>query len=791
MITRFCTALSVIAFFVVSSTQGQFVQDPLDQGQADTIRTVFTVLPDAATNQLSVSMDLYLFNDVQSLGSVALGFRWGNDNLSMTGADCTPYGTAAFDMIRLLYRNNALASTNLYHEFQLTGARQYSDGIVASGQAKHVATYQFVLSQWNVMDSLWLDSATVLGANGVFVDYDGNEYLPYWGGTVVIFDANRPILSNLVLSEDTLHFQGISGQANPPAQLVSVTSDREPLAFSLVENASWLLKSPANGTTPQDVAVSVTTLGLAVGPHFDSIRVESPDAVNSPQYLYVALNVIPPPPVIKVSPASFVFNVLAGGSDPAHQTLRITNIGGPGLSWHVTKKSSWLGLNPSAGIDGDTVAVSVSVFGLGYGDYYDTISVSDPQASNSPLLVPVRLSVASDLPMIGVSDTLIQVVTYPGGPPTNPITFEILNSGGGALDFTVKRLGSEAKMEPAHYIDSIVPESGTAPAVISVYFHFSLVGWGQFYADTLSITSASAVNSPVRVIIQQRTVLDPAILSVPSEPVVLTVYECDQGYGRGMPTASFEVQNVGGDDLTGVMIELDYESDLFVGPNTQFIGEAPQMIELRALRVDRPLGLYYDTVLVTSAWAINNPQRVLIVYDFRAGDETPEIVVQPTQVKIPYQSDSGPMNYGDLRIYNVHGGCMPWTITDTPEWLTPVVSEGDVPGSAPMLVEASGYEIGSHQGTITISASPAINSPLNVDCVLQVWKLRGDVDWDGRISVQDIACMIDYIFEQEHPPQPEIKVGDVNCDAVVSVADINLMIAYLFETLEPLCGNPY
>jgi len=789
MITRFHAALSVIALIVVSSTQAQFVQDPLDQGQADTIKMVFTVLPDAGTNQLNVSMDLYLFNDVQSLGSLAVGFRWGNDNLLMTGAACTPYGTAAFDMIRLLYRSNSLASTNLNHEFQLTGARQYSDGIVASSQASHVATYQFVLSQWNVMDSLWLDSATVLGANGVFVDYDGNEYRPYWGGTMVIFDANRPILSNLVLSEDTLHFQGISGQANPPAQLVRITSDREPLTFSLVENASWLLKSPANGTTPQDVAVSVTTVGLAVGSYFDSIRVESPDAVNSPQYLYIGLNVSPPPPVIKVSPVSFVFNVLAGGNDPAPQVLRITNIGSPGLNWHVTKKSSWLGLSPSGGTDGDSTVVSVSVSGLGYGDYYDTISVSDPLASNNPVRVPVRFSVASDLPMIEVRDTLIQVVRYPNGPPVDPITFEVLNSGGGALDFTVGTFCSIEKLVPPHYIDSIVPRSGTAPAVISVYFAFPQSGWGDFFSDTLCVSSASAVNSPVRVVIQQRTILDPAILSVPSEPVVLTVYECDQGHGNGMPTASFNVANTGGDDPMNVYLE--FESELFEVPAPGSSGEAPVTFVLRALPVERPLGIYYDTVVVTSPWAINKPQRVLVVYDFRAGDETPEIVVQPTQVVIPYRSDSGPMNYNDFRIFNVHGGCMPWTIMDTPEWLTAVVSEGDVPGSAPMLVDVSGYEIGDHHGTITVSASSASNNPLNVDCVLKVWKLRGDVDWNGRISIQDIACMIDYIFAQEHPPLPEISVGDVNCDSVVSVADINLVIKYLFETLEPLCGNPY
>jgi hypothetical protein len=795
MITRFHTALSVIALVVVSSTQAQFVQDPNDQGEADTVRMVCTLRPDADTHQLDVTMDLYFFNDVQNLSSAAVGFRWINDNLVMTEAIPSPVSQAVFNFILYVYRSDDIDSTNLYDQFQFTAARRSGGGLVAGPTAKLVASYNFTLSDWDVLDSLVVDTQRVLGARFVFGDLNNVEYRPYWAGKIVVYDANRPILSNLVFSQDTLRFEATKGLGNPPPQTVQIMSDRDPIAFSLVEDVSWLLKSPASGTTPQDVSVSVTTVGLAVGSYFDSIRVESPEAVNSPQFLYVDLILNPPPPVIKASPTSFLFNALVGGDDPQSQVLRITNIGGSSLNWEATSKSLWLAIDPSSGSDGDSTVVSVSVSGLGYGDYYDTISVSDPQASNSPVLVPVRLSVASDLPRIEVHDTLIQVVIYPGGPPTNPVTFEVLNSGGGVLDFTVGKSCTQSDMmrqqylAPLYSIDSIVPGSGTAPATVSVYFNLSKVPYGAFLIDTLCVHSASAVNSPVRVIIQQRLVLEPAMISVPAEPVVMTVYECDQGYGQGMPVTSFEVQNSGGDNPMPVI--LDYESEFFEVTNPLPLGNAPQTIALRALPVELPLGLYYDTIVVTSPWAANKPQLVVVLYDLRSGDETPEILVQPTQIVIPYQADSGPMIYDNFHIFNVHGGCMPWAITGTPEWLTPSTSEGDVPGTVPMLVEASGYDMGEHAGVVTVSASSASNNPLSIDCVLKVWKLRGDVNWNGRISVQDVACMIDYVFEEEHAPQPAVGVGDVNCDSLVDVADIVLTIQYLFETLEPLCGNPY
>ena len=75
--------------------------------------------------------------------------------------------------------------------------------------------------------------------------------------------------------------------------------------------------------------------------------------------------------------------------------------------------------------------------------------------------------------------------------------------------------------------------------------------------------------------------------------------------------------------------------------------------------------------------------------------------------------------------------------------------------------------------------------------ILQVWKLRGDVNWNGRITVQDVALLLDYVFSQTHAPQPVPEVGDVNCDGKVDVSDIVQVVEYLFQDLQPLCGNPY
>jgi hypothetical protein len=117
--------------------------------------------------------------------------------------------------------------------------------------------------------------------------------------------------------------------------------------------------------------------------------------------------------------------------------------------------------------------------------------------------------------------------------------------------------------------------------------------------------------------------------------------------------------------------------------------------------------------------------------------------------------------------------------------------DGQVPDLSPLTIDATGFGIGPHSGLMSITSATAVNSPYEVPCTLNVWKLRGDTNWNGQITLQDVALLIDYVFESQHAPQPAVVVGDVNCDEAVDAADIVLILEYMFESGPPLCGNPY
>ena len=118
-------------------------------------------------------------------------------------------------------------------------------------------------------------------------------------------------------------------------------------------------------------------------------------------------------PTISASPSSFDFSAEQGVANPSNQTLEIQNSGAGTLAWSVTDDADWLTLSPAnATSTGETnqITISVNIAGLSTGDYSATITISAPQASNSPQEVPVSLTIT---PIIPTSDYDLSVAVSP------------------------------------------------------------------------------------------------------------------------------------------------------------------------------------------------------------------------------------------------------------------------------------------------------------------------------------------------------------------------------------------
>lgn len=98
-------------------------------------------------------------------------------------------------------------------------------------------------------------------------------------------------------------------------------------------------------------------------------------------------------PRIEVSPATLKFGgSTLGDHTQAQKVLLIDGKGGQ-LHWTASKSGSWLSVSPTSGTGDGYVTISVNPTGLSAGTYTGSVSITDPDAVNSPQAISVTLEV--------------------------------------------------------------------------------------------------------------------------------------------------------------------------------------------------------------------------------------------------------------------------------------------------------------------------------------------------------------------------------------------------------------
>lgn len=133
-------------------------------------------------------------------------------------------------------------------------------------------------------------------------------------------------------------------------------------------------------------------------------------AESTPTGMSAAEGAISPPlpsltaaPVIGVSPTSLHFLVYAfrPSYEPPAQAVKITNLGGRTLTWTARDDGYWLKEGPTSGTAPSTLSVRAyrSAIPIGINGYrpqnlWATITISAVGASNTPVRIPVWLSIS-------------------------------------------------------------------------------------------------------------------------------------------------------------------------------------------------------------------------------------------------------------------------------------------------------------------------------------------------------------------------------------------------------------
>jgi hypothetical protein len=173
------------------------------------------------------------------------------------------------------------------------------------------------------------------------------------------------------------------------------------LKWTATSNNSWIVVSPAGGTTPTGVTVSIDRWKLpAWRPVYGSITIAAAGASNSPQKVRVIVNALGHPlSALAFSDSAIGFCFMPSSTRTCvrlEEQVRFTSVGGTPLTWRAVSSAPWIVVNPAGGTTPTDVRVFVASDKLPPRSGTTTsvsgwITVTAAGASNSPRTIPVKL----------------------------------------------------------------------------------------------------------------------------------------------------------------------------------------------------------------------------------------------------------------------------------------------------------------------------------------------------------------------------------------------------------------
>jgi hypothetical protein len=227
----------------------------------------------------------------------------------------------------------------------------------------------------------------------------------------------------------------------------------------------WASLNPAAGqatpNAPGKFTVAADPKLLKAAPYYALVRITDPQALNSPQFLVTVLNVQPvsAAPEPDLSPAGLYFTAVAGGSNPAPQSLTVYGGGDTPTLYQSAASSddgaSWLSIDKTGGSASTQtpgqIQVSVNTANLKAGVYTGDVSVSfSSQTIRTANITLVVLPQGAVLSSTGAEDkqrsaagctpskmsitstSLVNAFASPAGWPT-PISVRVSNDCASAV----------------------------------------------------------------------------------------------------------------------------------------------------------------------------------------------------------------------------------------------------------------------------------------------------------------------------------------------------------------------
>lgn len=464
--------------------------------------------------------------------------------------------------------------------------------------------------------NIWVGNSSSF-INTLLKSFQGNYFEAVW----VDFNCITGT-STMSLAPANLSFAAQMGDLPPAGKAVSLQNTGAiNLDWSASTDQSWCHVGPPSGNLAPGVSTSLTVTVDApsnVGTFNCNVTVSS--TVSPSQSMTVSYTVsAATPATVSLSPSSFIFSGVSGGSAPTGQALSVKNTGVGNLTWYATLNQAWCHISPSSGIvsPGSSAVAMVTVdTPTNVGSFNCSATITGPNTTNGPQNSGVTYNVTVPLSatmVLSNNSFVFSAVVSGAAPAGQPLT--IRNSGKAALNWTATANQAWCRVSPSS--GSLLP-GATATATVSVDAPFG----GGAYNCGINVSAPNTTNSPQAV---------SAVYNVTNTPTAIvslspTSFQFLASSGGGAPSAQIlSVRNVGNANLN--WSSASSQPWCHISPSSGTV--APGGSAGVNVSVDQPsnVGTFGCSITVYETASPSDSQQVAVSYKVDSS-----VVVNPSQV---------------------------------------------------------------------------------------------------------------------------------------------------------------
>jgi uncharacterized protein (TIGR03437 family) len=489
---------------------------------------------------------------------------------------------------------------------------------------------------------------------------------------------------------------------------------------------SWLSFTPITGYGPATISVTVNPTGLAPNttPYTATLLV-TPAVGYSPITVSVSF-LVTASPVLIAYPGSLNYNYTAGGTPP-NWTLWLNASDNSAMPLTVTTTTNWLTVGTPGGPATNT---SVSVQGnnlssLGNGIYTGSVTVTATGAANSPVNVPVVLTVTGSAASGGgltLGNLSTFYATQGGGAPSSQVlsvgastnTSYTANASSNGNWLSISPSGNLSTASNPSLTVSVVNQSGLTAAGSPYYGTITLASSGitQQVQVTLVVSTTSSSGGTGNV-----TVTANGVAGTPSLSFTYMVG------GSAPPAQTLQVTSASGSapvsftiSSSATWLSAGVTNGTSLNTPVNNPGFTIGIMNASTLAA----GPYTGTITITP-----NGGTVVTVSVSLTVQAAPTVTVSTTTLSFAYQAGNADPTPATLSISG-GGQSLPFTVqvTSGSNWLSVSPTSGTTPttGTTAVTVTATPGTMGAgtYNGTILVAGAGLATGSTSVSVTLTV-----------------------------------------------------------------------